>query len=72
MWLVFSRRLVTNTMMPCARMNSTNHEKEMKWMERATCRFSTRPVQPRRLEIAGLCSRPVAMETGAAMNTVAK
>ena len=44
----------------------------MKWMERATCRFSTRPVQPSRLEIAGLCSRPVAMDTGAATNTVMK
>ena len=34
-WFVFCRRLVTNTMIPCARMNSTNQENEMKWMDRA-------------------------------------
>jgi hypothetical protein len=35
MWFVFCRRPVTNTMIPCARMNSTNQQNEMKWMERA-------------------------------------
>ena len=30
MWLVFARRLVTNTMIPCATMNSTNQANEMK------------------------------------------
>ena len=51
--LVFCRRPVTNTMIPCARMNSTNQENEMKWIERAACRFSTladhaRPIGDRR------------------------
>ena len=59
-------------MIPCARMNSTNQENEMKWIDRAACRFSTFPSQPTRLEIAGLCMRPVAIEIGAAMNTVMK
>ena len=59
-------------MIPCARMNSTNQENEMKWMDRAACRFSTVPSKPSLLEIAGLCMRPVAIETGAAMNTVMK
>jgi Oxidoreductase molybdopterin binding domain len=35
------REGVTNTMIPCARMNSTNQENEIKWMYRAACRFST-------------------------------
>ena len=69
---VFSRRPVTNTMVPCARMNSTNQQNARKWMDRAACRFSTRPSKPSRLEIAGLCIRPVRIETGAAMNTVMK
>ena len=41
-------------------------------MERAACRFNTIPSKPNRLEIAGLCMRPVRIETGAAMNTVMK
>ncbi len=36
--ILFCRRLVTNTMIPGARMNSTNQENEMKWMDRAACR----------------------------------
>ena len=46
MWLVFCRRPVTNTMIPCTRMNSTNQQNEMKWIERAACRFNTLPNQP--------------------------
>ncbi len=44
----------------------------MKWMDRAAWRFSTRPSKPDLLEMAGLCMRPVKIETGAAMNTVVK
>lgn len=53
--------------MLCAMMKNTNHEKEMKWIERAACRFSTFSFQPMRFESAGLCSSPVAIDSGAAM-----
>jgi hypothetical protein len=59
-------------MIPCARMNSTNQQNEMKWRERAACRFSTVPSKPSLFEIAGLCMRPVKIEVGAAMKTVTK
>jgi hypothetical protein len=36
-------------------MNSTNQQNEMKWMERAACRFSTVPSKPSLFEIGGLC-----------------
>jgi hypothetical protein len=66
------RPAVAFHMIPRARMNSTNQQNEMKWMERAACRFSMVPSKPDRFEIAGLCIRPVAIETGAAINTVMK
>jgi hypothetical protein len=63
---------VTNTMAPCARMKPTNQANEMKWTERIACRLSSRPNHPSAFEIAGLCIRPVTIETGAATNTVMK
>ena len=72
MWLVFCLRPVTNTMMPCIRMNSTNQANERKWTDRIACRLKTLPNQPSLFEIAGLCIRPVTIETGAAINTVTK
>src|SRR6185437_4692236 len=72
MWLVFCRRPVINTMTPCATIKNMNQQSEMKWMERAAWRFNTFPRMPDRLEIDGLCMRPVRIETGAAMNTVMK
>ena len=72
MWLVFSRRPVTNTMAPCARMKPTNQMNEMKWTDLIACRLNSLPNQPSAFEIAGLCIRPVAIETGAATNTVMK
>ena len=34
MWLVFCRSPVTNTMMPCIAMNSTNQANDRKWTDR--------------------------------------
>lgn len=45
---------------------------EMKCTDRIACRLNRRPNQPSALEIAGLCINPVAIETGAATNTVMK
>ena len=73
MWLVFSRRPVTSTMTPCARMNSTNQKNAMKWTDRIACRLNSFPIQPNLLfEVAGLCIRPVAIDTEAATKTVMK
>ena len=67
-----TRASVMKTSVTWARMKSRNHHSAMKWIERALCRFSARPNQPSRFEIAGLCISPVTIDVGAAMKTVAK
>ena len=54
------------------RMKPTNQANEMKWTERIACRLNSRQNHPSALEIAGLCIRPVKIETGAATKTVMK
>ena len=63
---------VTKTIAPCANMKPRNQANEMKWTDRIACRLNSRPNKPSELEIAGLCMMPVAIETGAATNTVMK
>ncbi|WP_426000761.1 hypothetical protein [Caulobacter sp. DWR1-3-2b1] len=72
MWLVFCRRPVMNTITPCIAMKATNQANDRKWTDLMACRLSSLPSQPRLLAIAGLCIRPVMIETGAATNTVTK
>lgn len=67
-----TRAPVMNTSVTWARMNSRKNQSARKWIERARCRFSTRPNHPEWFERDGLCIKPVTIDVGAAMKTAAK